>query len=70
MAHRHCPNCGGLKLHPFHRVNDAEQRYIASQGPNPSDWWRCGNSGEKGRCLWVQPIYHQSAGFSLPDSFR
>ncbi|MFF6779970.1 hypothetical protein [Streptomyces sp. NPDC012510] len=67
---KHCPNCGGLEQHPFHKAVKDEQKYIESQGHNPAGWWRCGNRGEKGRCLWVQPYFNQGAGLTLPESFR
>ncbi|WP_326582786.1 hypothetical protein OG889_29590 [Streptomyces sp. NBC_00481] len=54
----------------FYEADKEVQQYLRSQGKNPAGWWRCGNHGEKGRCLWVQPYAAQSEGLTLPESFR
>ncbi|WP_345578347.1 hypothetical protein [Streptomyces prasinosporus] len=67
----HCPNCDD-KLHPFSRVNRTEAAHINEERgvTDGHGWWRCENRTAKGRCLWVQPHWHQAKGFSLPESFR
>lgn len=69
-SYKHCPPCGGRKPLAFYEADKEVQQYLRSQGKNPAGWWRCGNHGEKGRCLWVQPYAAQSEGLTLPESFR
>ncbi|CAL9462815.1 hypothetical protein [Streptomyces griseomycini] len=67
----HCPNCDD-RLHPFGKVNQAEAAHINEELEvrDGHGWWRCENRTPEGRCLWVQPRWHQAKGFSLPESFR
>ncbi|MFI9819082.1 hypothetical protein ACIHFC_01185 [Streptomyces sp. NPDC052013] len=69
---KHCPNCGGSKLHRFSKVGREEAAYINDKrgALDGHGWWRCTNQTPEGRCLWVQPHSHQAKGFSLPESFR
>lgn len=68
----HCPDCPGKKPQPFGKVGPKEAAYIneARGVRDGHGWWRCESRTPKGRCLWVQPRWHQAKGFSLPESFR
>ncbi|MET9082943.1 hypothetical protein ACIPX0_02290 [Streptomyces sp. NPDC090075] len=71
MSTLHCPNCPRGKLHPFRRVTEEEEKYIASvfEKKGAHGFWRCEGKTSQGQCLWVQPYFNQSDGFSLPASF-
>jgi hypothetical protein len=68
----HGPNCPDKKLQAFAKVGAKEAKHInETHGVQDGHgWWRCESQTSKGRCLWVQPRWHQAKGFSLPESFR
>ncbi|MET8248449.1 hypothetical protein ABZV31_31070 [Streptomyces sp. NPDC005202] len=68
MDDKYCPTCPGNKPQRFRPATKKELEYVAAHGggKDTPSFWRCGNDG----CLWVQPYFNRSKGFSLPESFR
>ena len=67
----HCPTCPKGRAYAFRQVNKAEETYIESlRGKKEAPgYFRCQGGTAAGQCLWVQPRWNQSKGFSLPASF-